>query len=129
MHTNLAFLFHPHTSLAMGPKEKLDSAFREQDVGTAASEEQKETWRSLAQQWVKKELQNKIVLPQDEAVKQTKIQRLATKHHLAAIDYILTDTTSEGLAQFVPAARLAELQQALKPPKKKMFWFPFHSSC
>ena len=90
----------------------METTFREKPVGEPASQQEKQTWRSLATQWVAQELDNKKITPQEEAVKQTKIHRLATKHHLAAVDYLLTTLTSSGLSQFVPPDRLKQLQEA-----------------
>lgn len=95
-------------------EDKLETVFRGQDVGTAATDDAKEAWRSLAEQWVAKEFANKPVLPQDQTVKKTKLYRLATKHHLAAIDYVLRSVTGEGLAKFIPPARLLQLEEAIQ---------------
>ena len=43
---------------------------------------------------------------------QKKYYRLATKHHLSCLDFLLQTETGQGLSQFVPADRLEALKKA-----------------
>ena len=67
-------------------------------------------WREAAKQWADFNMDGKSM---DAATgTQKKYYRLATKHHLSCLDFLLQTETGQGLSQFVPADRLEALKKA-----------------
>lgn len=61
---------------------------------------------------MQKELANKETLLHENMAKQAKVFRVATRFHLASIDFALSSMTSHGLSHYIPLWRLTELEEA-----------------